>query len=251
MTSTSQKGNVHFYGYDRRLPAIWDTRYNTIAIPANSTGYLQQGMMTQLARRYPAVVKEYMARCEAGEAVMGKVMVIRPALSPKGIDQRLIQFFFCPIKAEKNDKPSIDALVSCLKDIVAIAATFNCNGIATGAMGCGSNPDFYLSWSEVGSAMLEQFSKLSIPVNVIMGKGDEVPTARPVLASEVVFTYEAWKSAIREVPEGASIKQVFAILLQQQEEDKAKLTKMLLEEGHCIEMVESVVEAEYAPIQQQ
>jgi hypothetical protein len=183
--------NVTFHAYDRTSATILDLMddKNTFLVGANTVGDVQQGFMTQIAKKYPEMMRRFVHMCIRGKVELGRVKVLRPNPNPDNI-----QFFFCPLRTVSNDPPSFLALTQCLEDVVSIAARYHVNGIASHKLGCGSNPDFYLSWANVGNAMAHFLTQLDVPVSVIIGTKDGIPelakVEQPVVVEPVVVIEE-------------------------------------------------------------
>lgn len=167
--------NIKFFPYDRmNTLAIWNHRHpiNTMLVPANTVGDVQQGIMSQVAKHHPEMMARYVRMCLSGEVVLGKVVVMRPNPNPNKI-----QYFFLPLRTVSNDPPSNEALVDGLRDVVRLAKKYHVSGIASMKLGCGSNPDFHIAWSFAGAAMVHYLNMLSCPVAIHIGTSDPIPQA--------------------------------------------------------------------------
>lgn len=134
---------------------LFDSETQTLVNAVNCVGVMGKGIAAAFKKRYPAMFKDYAARCKRGEVQLGKPY---PFLDPSGI---VIPNF--PTKAHWRNASRLADIEDGLDPFAAHYMEWGIRSIAFPALGCGAGG---LDWAEVKPLMMAKLGGLDLAVEI-------------------------------------------------------------------------------------
>lgn len=161
--------NIALVHYGSNM-TLWNSNAQTLIIGTTAEGASSKGIMADW-RNYDAQAwLAYQRLCVEGKVVVGQPVLIR---STKHAGK---QYILCPLRAKSSERPSVTALLECLGFIWQHGASAGITSIATHKMGCGGDPEKYLTWELIAPLYMGFFSRMPVPVSIHVGRNDQLPT---------------------------------------------------------------------------
>jgi O-acetyl-ADP-ribose deacetylase (regulator of RNase III)/uncharacterized protein YwgA len=120
----------------------------------NTVGIMGKGIAAAFKRKYPAMFRDYVRRCDAGEVRLGHPY-------PYDADDHLIINF--PTKKHWRSVSRLDDIIAGLNELERSYKTWGVRSIAVPPLGCGNGQ---LEWSVVGPVLIRHLARLDIPVEL-------------------------------------------------------------------------------------
>jgi O-acetyl-ADP-ribose deacetylase (regulator of RNase III) len=127
----------------------------TLVNTVNCVGVMGKGVALRFKKMYPAMFRDYAARCRRKEVKLGEPYLFRLIY-----DRQIINF---PTKDHWRQKSDIHEVERGLKYLVDHAKEWNIKSIVLPALGCTNGG---LDWEQVRPLMIEYLSQLDIPVEI-------------------------------------------------------------------------------------
>jgi O-acetyl-ADP-ribose deacetylase (regulator of RNase III) len=131
---------------------ILDADVDAVVNPVNCAGVMGKGLALAVKKKYPAVFREYVRACRAGEVVPGRMHVAETG-APLG-PRYVVNF---PTKRHFRDASRIDDIALGLDDLVAQLLARGIPSIAVPALGCGLGG---LDWADVRPLIEQKLTAL-------------------------------------------------------------------------------------------
>lgn len=159
----------------------------TLVNTVNTVGVMGKGIALEFKRRFPAMYRDYEARCARGELTLGRPYVyrVRPASADffdgdaRPGDPELIVNF--PTKDHWRSVSRVSDITEGLQWLVANYQEWGIKSIAVPPLGCGLGQ---LEWRIVGRTLYRYLRKMDIPVEMYAPYGTpEVELTAPFLGA--------------------------------------------------------------------
>jgi uncharacterized protein YwgA/O-acetyl-ADP-ribose deacetylase (regulator of RNase III) len=128
----------------------------------NTVGVMGKGIALGFKRRYPAMYRDYVARCERHEVKLGNPYVYQA-------DDHLIVNF--PTKQHWRSVSRLNDIVAGLEYLEHHYKDWNIKSLAVPPLGCGNGQ---LEWRVVGPVLLRHLRRLDIPVELYAPHGSSL-----------------------------------------------------------------------------
>lgn len=148
---------------------LFASRAQTLVNTVNCVGVMGKGIAAEFKRRYPAMFKDYQARCRRGEVRLGE-----PYLYVDAAGARIVNF---PTKGHWRAASRIADIERGLDCLAAHASVWGITGMAMPPLGCGNGG---LDWAEVGPLVWRKLHALPLDVELYAPYG----TPKAQLADE-------------------------------------------------------------------
>lgn len=134
---------------------LFESRAQTLVNTVNCVGVMGKGVAQEFKKRYPAMFKDYVSRCEDGRVRIGEPYLYR--------DTTGLSILNFPTKRHWRS-PSLMADIELGLDYLAQhAAALGITSLAMPPLGCGNGG---LSWSEVGPLIYRKLAHLPIDIEL-------------------------------------------------------------------------------------
>ena len=134
---------------------LFQSEAQTLVNTVNTVGVMGKGIALEFKRRFPAMYKDYVRRCDEGQVRMGEPYLFR-SLTPPWI----INF---PTKEHWRGPSRLEAIRSGIAYLAAHHREWDIESLAVPPLGCGEGG---LEWRIVGPTLYRGLSKLDIPVEL-------------------------------------------------------------------------------------
>lgn len=162
--STSTERNVRLVTGN-----VLDSPAQTIVNTVNCVGVMGKGVALAFKRRYPAMFKDYVGRCDRGEVQLG-----RPY--PYQADDHLIINF--PTKNHWRAVSRLQDIVEGLRYLQEHYRQWGVTSLALPPLGCGNGQ---LEWKVVAPTLIRHLQQLDIPVDLYVPHGESPDTTQLAL----------------------------------------------------------------------
>ncbi|MCC6612395.1 MAG: macro domain-containing protein [Anaerolineae bacterium] len=134
---------------------LFQSQAQTLTNAVNCAGVMGKGIALEFKRRFPAMVEDYVRRCEMNEIRLGVPYVYSSTDHPW-----ILNF---PTKQHWRSKSKLDAIVAGLDYLTQHYQTWGVSSLAVPALGCGLGQ---LDWDTVKPIMLDYLGRMSIPIEL-------------------------------------------------------------------------------------
>lgn len=134
---------------------LFDSEAQTLVNAVNCVGVMGKGIAAAFKKRYPAMFKDYAARCKRGEVLPGKPY---PFVDSSGI---IILNF--PTKDHWRGASRLAYIENGLEHFAAHYKEWGISSIAFPALGCGAGG---LEWAEVKPLMVTTLGEFDLAVEI-------------------------------------------------------------------------------------
>jgi O-acetyl-ADP-ribose deacetylase (regulator of RNase III)/uncharacterized protein YwgA len=148
---------------------LFNSKAQVLVNTVNCVGIMGKGVAEQFKKRFPAMFKDYVSRCEAGRVRIGEPYLYRDA---SGVT--ILNF---PTKRHWRSASRIADIEAGLDYLATHFESWDIRSIAMPPLGCGNGG---LSWEEVGPLIYRKLAHLDIEVEVFAPYG----TSRTQLDTE-------------------------------------------------------------------
>ena len=135
---------------------IFDSKAQTLINTVNCVGVMGKGIAAEFKERYPAMFKDYVARCERGEVTPGVPYLFKESM----FSPQIINF---PTKSDWRAASRIQDIEKGLKILTEKYKEWGIESIAVPPLGCGNGQ---LLWEAVGPLIYKYVSRWDIPVKM-------------------------------------------------------------------------------------
>lgn len=148
---------------------LFKSQAQVLVNTVNCVGIMGKGVAQEFKKRYPAMFKDYVSRCDDGRVRMGEPYLYR--------DTNGVCILNFPTKRHWRSPSRIADIEAGLDYLVAHLDAWGVRSLAVPPLGCGNGG---LSWEEVGPLIFRKLAHLPIDVEVYAPYG----TARQQLETE-------------------------------------------------------------------
>jgi O-acetyl-ADP-ribose deacetylase (regulator of RNase III) len=134
---------------------LFDSRAQTLVNTVNCVGVMGKGVAEEFKKRYPAMFKDYVSRCERKAVRLGE-----PYLYVDAAGARIVNF---PTKNHWRAASRLVDIERGLDHFVAHLAEWSVSSVAMPPLGCGNGG---LEWAEVGPLIWRKLHALPIDVEL-------------------------------------------------------------------------------------
>ena len=134
---------------------IFDSNAQTLVNTVNCVGVMGKGIALQFKKRFPAMNKDYIKRCEEGKVKLGKPYIYKSTVTPW-----IINF---PTKDHWRSVSQISDLEEGMKYLLENYKEWDIKSIAVPPLGSGYGQ---LEWKVVGRILYHYLKKMDIPVEL-------------------------------------------------------------------------------------
>jgi O-acetyl-ADP-ribose deacetylase (regulator of RNase III) len=134
---------------------LFESQAQTLVNTVNCVGVMGRGIALGFRKRFPAMFKDYVDRCNAGEVELGKPYLHQTLLPPW-----VLNF---PTKDHWRGVARLEDIIAGLDHLQAHYETWGITSLAVPPLGCGEGQ---LEWRIVGSELFRRLSALEIPVEL-------------------------------------------------------------------------------------
>ncbi len=135
---------------------IFDSQTQTLVNTVNCVGIMGKGIAAEFKERYPAMYKDYVARCERGEIKPGVPYLFKESM----FSPQIINF---PTKSDWRAASRIQDIEKGLRILTEKYKEWGIESIAIPPLGCGNGQ---LLWEAVGPLIYKYISRWDIPVKI-------------------------------------------------------------------------------------
>jgi O-acetyl-ADP-ribose deacetylase (regulator of RNase III)/uncharacterized protein YwgA len=139
---------------------LFESSAQTLVNTVNCVGVMGKGIALEFRRRFPAMYRDYVQRCERREVRLGEPYLYRDLASAW-----VVNF---PTKDHWRSVSRLDDIVAGLRYLVEQVPSWGVQSIAVPPLGCGNGG---LEWSVVGPTLYRHLSALEIPVELYAPSG--------------------------------------------------------------------------------
>ena len=134
---------------------MFESKCSTIVNAVNCVGVMGKGIALEFKKRYPAMYRDYVEKCDAGEVKPGK-----PYVYENHDGTKILNF---PTKDHWRSPSKLSYVMDGLEWFVTNYESYGISSIAFPALGCGNGG---LTWKVVGPIMYHKLSKLPIEIEI-------------------------------------------------------------------------------------
>lgn len=138
-----------------KIGNIFESKCTTIVNTVNCVGVMGKGIALEFKKRYPAMYRDYVEKCNQGEVKPGKPFVYQDSDGT-----RILNF---PTKDHWRSPSRLSYVIDGLDWFIENYEDYGISSIAFPPLGCGNGG---LTWRVVGPIMYSKLCKLSINVEV-------------------------------------------------------------------------------------
>ena len=138
-----------------RTGDIFDSSAQTLVNPVNCVGVMGKGLALEFGHRFPAMYRNYQARCAKGIVRPGRPYIFKTPGRPN-----VINF---PTKAHWRGKGCFNSICEGLVYMHAMYKAWGVTSLAVPALGTGTGG---LDWGEIESVLTRHFDMYDIPVEL-------------------------------------------------------------------------------------
>jgi len=154
-----------------KIGDLFESTAQTWVNTVNCVGIMGKGVALGFKQRFPAMFKEYAARCERGEVRLGRPLVYRVQresglLPGVASPPELIVNF--PTKEHWRSVSNLSAIVEGLDYLREQHRSWGITSLAVPPLGCGHGQ---LDWDVVGPTLYQRLADLEIPVELYAPHG--------------------------------------------------------------------------------
>lgn len=131
---------------------LFESQAQTLVNTVNTVGVMGKGVALGFKQRFPAMYKDYLARCRADQVVLGKPYLYRDLMGPW-----ILNF---PTKGHWRAVARLSDIVDGLNHLEANYESWGITSLAVPPLGCGEGQ---LEWKVVGRTLYNHLRRLSIP----------------------------------------------------------------------------------------
>jgi len=134
---------------------LLDSEAQTLVNTVNCVGVMGKGIALEFKKRYPKMFEDYLARCKAGQVVLGHPYIYKPKSG-----KLIINF---PTKDDWRSLTRLDSIEAGLRYLLEHYREWGIRSIAVPPLGCGNGQ---LDWKVVGPTLHRYLSAVDIPVEL-------------------------------------------------------------------------------------
>lgn len=159
---------------------LFDSGAQTLVNTVNCVGVMGKGVALGFKQRFPAMYRDYAARCKQGEVRLGEPYLYRPLVEPW-----ILNF---PTKDHWRSVSRLQDIVDGLDYLEQHYKAWSITSLAVPPLGCGNGG---LDWRVVGPTLHRHLGRLDIPVTLFAPAGtpedqmDRAFLAKPVEESRI------------------------------------------------------------------
>lgn len=166
---------------------LFESNAQTLVNTVNCVGIMGKGIALEFKKRFPAMFKDYVRRCEAGEVKLG-----RPYLYRDLVQKWILNF---PTKDDWRSVSKLTDIVNGLEFLEANYRQWGIKSLAVPPLGCGNGQ---LDWNVVGPTLFRHLGRLNIPVELFAPHGTPAEQLIPEFLSKTIFSES--KASIQITP---------------------------------------------------
>lgn len=134
---------------------LFESQAQTLVNTVNCVGVMGRGVALGFKKRFPAMFKDYVRRCEAGEVRLGEPYLFSTILPPW-----VLNF---PTKDHWRSVARLEDIVTGLDFLEAHYRDWGITSLAVPPLGCGEGQ---LEWRIVGRELYRRLNRLEVPVQL-------------------------------------------------------------------------------------
>ncbi len=139
---------------------VLDSNAQTLVNTVNCVGVMGKGIALAFKKRYPAMFKDYVARCDRKEVELGRPYVYRES------DHLVLNF---PTKNHWRAVSRLQDIVDGLEYLEKHYKEWGITSLAVPPLGCGNGQ---LEWKVVGPTLARHLARFDIPVELYVPQGE-------------------------------------------------------------------------------
>jgi O-acetyl-ADP-ribose deacetylase (regulator of RNase III)/uncharacterized protein YwgA len=138
-----------------KIGDMFQSDAQTLVNTVNCVGVMGKGIALEFKKRFPAMFREYLAKCREGQVKLG-----RPYLHRDLVGKWILNF---PTKDDWRSVSKLSDIVEGLKYLEAHYREWGIRSLAVPPLGCGNGQ---LDWNVVGPTLYRHLSRLDVPVEL-------------------------------------------------------------------------------------
>jgi O-acetyl-ADP-ribose deacetylase (regulator of RNase III) len=135
--------------------SLFNSKAQTLVNAVNCVGVMGNGIAREFKNRFPEMYRDYVARCQRGDVLLGAPYLYKPASEPW-----ILNF---PTKHHWRDRSSLETIAAGLGYLARHYEAWGIKSMAFPALGCGLGQ---LSWGEVGPLISRIIAPLKISADL-------------------------------------------------------------------------------------
>lgn len=154
---------------------LFQSKAQTLVNAVNCVGVMGKGIALEFKKRFPAMYKDYKARCAAGQVRLGE-----PYLYTEMIGTSIVNF---PTKDHWRSPSRLEDIVRGLDHFAAHFKEWGVTSVAMPPLGAGNGG---LEWALVGPVIYQKLSTLGIPAELYAPYGTSQSQFTPEFLSQAM-----------------------------------------------------------------